>query len=357
MLAAAGIWAGIDRSANPKSPITASRLSDGNRASPNAEANADHERSLLFGGAGTANPAQAQRMLERALELDPGFAAARAEIAFFHVVRILNGRSNDSNLFYAAESEVRQALRDDPHCGRAHSVLALTYLMQGRKDLVRAELDQALKENPVDPTAHGWLIDYHRANGDHGEALKASEWLARQWPLFWPAHLTRGELLREGGDTAGGIRELERVLEQDAQNVDGLAALARAHIEAGDLPKAHQTLDRAHADDRANFGLRLQRATLLALEGKKDEASLEMDAGLLAFAGMYIFGPVAAAEFYAVMGDVDKALEWLDRAARLGDDRDEYFRRNRLLTNLRPHPRFQQILDAVAYRRQQRRLR
>ena len=189
------------------------------------------------------------------------------------------------------------------------------------------------------------------------EALKASEWLARQWPLFWPAHLTRGELLREGGDTAGGIRELERVLEQDAQNVDGLAALARAHIEAGDLPKAHQTLDRAHADDRGNFGLRLQRATLLALEGKKDEASLEMDAGLLAFAGMYIFGPVAAAEFYAVMGDVDKALEWLDRAARLGDDREEYFRRNRLLTNLRAHPRFKQILDAVAYRRQQRRLR
>ena len=146
------------------------------------------------------------------------------------------------------------------------------------------------------------------------------------------------------------------MLEQDAQNVDALAALARAHIEVGDLPKAHQALDRAHADDRGNYGLRLQRALLLALEGKKDEASRD---------GRRAFGlcrnadlrPVAAAEFYAVMGDVDKALEWLNRAARLGDDRDEHFRRNRILTHLRTHPRFQQILDAVAYRRQQRSLR
>ena len=62
-------------------------------------------------------------MIERALALDPTFAAARAEFAFFHVASILNGRSNDASLFYKAESEVRQALRDDPRCGRAHSVL------------------------------------------------------------------------------------------------------------------------------------------------------------------------------------------------------------------------------------------
>ena len=75
-------------------------------------------------------------MIERALELDPKFAAARAEFAFFHVVSILNGRSNDASLFYKAESEIRRALHDDPRCGRAHSVLALIYLLQGRKELV-----------------------------------------------------------------------------------------------------------------------------------------------------------------------------------------------------------------------------
>ena len=342
-LAAAGIWVGVDR-----------RLSDGSRPSPNSEANGYYERALLFGGAGTANPEQGQRMIERALELDPKFAAARAEFAFFHVVSILNGRSNDASLFYKAESEVRQALLDDPRCARAHSVLALIYLLQGRKELVPREIDQALEENPADPTAHDWLLNYHRFNGDYNSAREKADWMIRQWPLFWPAYLDLGELLREQGDVAGAIREQERVLEQDAQNVDALAALARTYIDSADLAKAQQTLDRARDEDRPNYGLRQQRALLLALEGKKAEASLEMDAALRTYAEIQIFGPASAADFYAALGDADKALEWLDRAARMGDDREQYLRRNPLLTNLRAHPRFQQILDAVAYRRQQR---
>ena len=46
--------------------------------------------------------------------------------------------------------------------------------------------------------------------------------------------------------------------------------------------------------------------------------------------------------------------EWLDRPVRLGDDREAYLRGNPLLKSLRVHPRFQQFLDAVAYRRKQR---
>jgi hypothetical protein len=82
-----------------------------------------------------------------------------------------------------------------------------------------------------------------------------------------------------------------------------------------------------------------------------------MDDGLQAYAGVQIFGPAIAADFYAVMDDANKALEWSDRAVRMGDDREAYLRRNSLLKHLRAHPRFQQILDAVAYRRHQRAVR
>ena len=126
LVSAAAIWIGTNQ--------FQSRLSDGNRASRNSEANAYYERALLFGGAGTSNPEQAQRMIERALALDPSFAAARAENAFFQVAGILNGRSNDASVFYKAEAEIRRALQDDPRCGRAHSVLGLIYLLQGRKE-------------------------------------------------------------------------------------------------------------------------------------------------------------------------------------------------------------------------------
>ena len=79
-----------------------------------------------------------------------------------------------------------------------------------------------------------------------------------------------------------------------------------------------------------------------------------MDGQVQAYAAVQIFGTLRAAEFYAVMGETDKALDWLDRAVRMGDDRDEWFRRDPLLASLRNHPRVQQIVAAVAYRRTQR---
>ena len=287
------------------------------------------------------------------LALDAKFAAARAEYAFYQVARILNGRSNDASLFDKAESEARHALRDDARCGRAHSVLALIYLLQGRKELVPGEVDQALKENPTDATAQGWLLHYHEFNGDYQQAREQADRLVRQWPLYWAAHLSLGELLREQGDVDGAIREQERVLEQDPQNVDGLASLSRAYIDKHDLHNARQTLERARKEDRENYSLRQTWALLLALEGHKAQATQEMDAGLQAYAAMQIFGPSSAADFYAVMGDADRALEWLERAVRMGDYREEYLRRNPLLESLRAQPRFQQILDSVAYRRRQ----
>jgi len=339
-------------------PSGGHRLSDGSRPSPNREANVYYERALAFAAVGTSNPDQALRMIKRALAEDPKFAGARAEYAFFLILGILNGWSNDPALLHEAEGEVRLALQDDPRCGHAHSVLALIYLLQGRKELVPGELEQALKENAADATAHTWLLQYHRFNGDYQQAREQADWLIRQGPLlYWPGHLNLGELLREQGDAAAAIHELEQVTEQDPQNVYALTAMARAHIDSGNLSKARQVLDGARDDDRNNYGLRQQLALILALEGRKAEASQIMNAELQRHAETLVFGSASAAEFYAVMGEIERALDWLERAVRMGDDREQYLRRNPLLTNLRGHPRFQQIIDSLAYRRQHRAVR
>jgi hypothetical protein len=54
------------------------------------------------------------------------------------------------------------------------------------------------------------------------------------------------------------------------------------------------------------------------------------------------------------MDDTDKALDWLDRAVRWGDEREDWLHRDPQLANVRSHPRFLQVLEAVAYRRKQR---
>ena len=356
MVAVAALaWVGVQLRGKPAVPAGGPRLSDGAHPSMNAEANEYYERAGLVGGKGARHdPVQVRQMLERGLALDPRFAAARALYALTHVMLVHQGDSNDPGWLYKAEAEARQALRDDPACGGSHTVLAGTYLIQGRKELVPAEVAQAVQANPDDWAAQMWLPLYHRCNGDYEQAIQQTRQIIAKSPLFWPARINLGELLREQGDLPGAIREFERILEQDSTSRATLWFLARAYMDSADLPKARQALERVNAQHRANYKGRLCWALLLALEHKPTEAVREMDVEVQAYAGTSYLGPLWAAEFYALMGDTNHALDWLDRATRAGDDREGWLRRDPHLASIRNHPRFQQLLASMGYRRKQR---
>ena len=174
--------------------------------------------------------------------------------------------------------------------------------------------------------------------------------MLRRLPLFFPTRMILGDMLRQQGDLVGAVRELERILEQDAHNPYAIRFLARAHIDAGDLAAARRLLDGARPQDRESYWTRLLRAILLSLEGTIPAPVVELNEEVLQWAGVvgYLTSEVAA--FYSVAGNVPAALLWLDRAVRHGDERGEYFARDPLLANLRADPRFEQILASISYR-------
>jgi tetratricopeptide (TPR) repeat protein len=232
--------------------------------------------------------------------------------------------------------------------------LAGIYLNLGRKELVPGEVEKALQANPHDPAIHLWLPMYHLANGDYQQAIQQTKQIVKRWPLFSPARLYYCEALREHGDAPGAIRELERIPEWAPSNPGTVGELARAYMDTGDLRKARQTLERMDAQYRQLPPSRMTWALQLALEGKRTEALGEINEQVVAYAGAWYTGALQAAEVYAVVGDTTKALEWLDRAVRSGDEREDWFRRDPHLASIREQPRFQQILESVAYRRKQR---
>jgi adenylate cyclase len=353
---AAVAWLGIQRLKPPAGAVTAGpRLSDGNRASAIRAANEYYEKGLIFGGSSAhADLDQWGRMLERALALDPKFAAARGQSAFVTMLPALFGISNDPSMLYKAEEGARRALGDDPGCSVAHSALAHIYLFAGRKELVPAEVEKALASNPNDPAVHLVFSCYQLANGDYQQAIPKLREILTRWPTFGPPHAYLSQALREHGDAPAALREVEGMLELDPEIPYGLWGLARVHMDSGDVPKARKAMERVNARHRPNYLGRLQWALLLALEGKKTEALRELDAQTLAYAGSSYLGPLQPAEVYAVLSDTDKALDWLDRAVRWGDEREDWLRRDPHLARIRNHPRFQQMLESIAYRRKQR---
>ena len=316
------------------------------------EANEYLQRALVFLNAQQDLP-RARQLLEKSLELDPKFAYARAWYGFTHVLLIDAGLSNDTTWLYKAEEELRRALQEDPNSARAHASLGLMYLYQGRKELAVQEARRTIELDPNERDGTTALANYYQFNGDIQSAQELWKKALDRDPLFFPARWNVGENLRQMGDPDGSIREQEKVLEQDPKNVPALLNSAMAHMSKGDLAKARQVLEHARALEPRNYWARLLWALQLALEGKRDEALREMDADVLKY-GEFVYYASVVAEFYAVLGDKVKALDWLERAVLVGDERAEWFQRDALLANVRVEPRFQQILDSIRYRRRQR---
>jgi tetratricopeptide (TPR) repeat protein len=298
-------------------------------------------------------PARIRQLLEKALELDPSFVAARVLNGFGYLMEIDQGQSNDTTWLYRAEAELRRALADDPNSARAHAVLGFVYFYQGRKDLIPEEARRAIALDPDEKDGYMQMAFYHVLNGDYEPAQAIFKKLLDADPLFSPARVNFAENLRLMGDTQGAIKEHERVRDQDPRNVVFVPFLALAHMTAGDVGRARQTLEHALVQQPQNYLFRLLWALELAVEGKRDEALRAMDQGVLKYAEL-VMNALFAAEFYAVLGDKPAALDWLDRDVRAGDERADWFARDPLLANIREEPRFVKILDSIRARQKQR---
>jgi TolB-like protein/tetratricopeptide (TPR) repeat protein len=118
----------------------------------------------------TRQPADAHRaveLLERAVELDPGFAPARSELAT--VLFLLRGES-DLGERSRVEAEIDEALSLDPEDAQAHAIRGLLLTVYGRLDEGRAALQQALALRPNDVNILGWLGNSYRDAGMMGTA-------------------------------------------------------------------------------------------------------------------------------------------------------------------------------------------
>jgi len=341
----------VRKTQQPGERETGAFLSTGAQPSLIPEANEYFEKGMMFFMHQFDLP-RARTMLERALEFDPKFAEARAWYGFSFILEIDAGFSNDSGYLYRAEEEIRRALGDDPDSARVHSSLAALYFYQGRKELVFDEAKKALAINPRDLDAKIWQGNALWAQGKSTEAKGLFEEILKQDPLFFPARMSLGEILCTENDFSGAIGEQEKILEQDPQNIYAVIKMVRALIDMNDLSRARLRLAGLLPKERRNYELDMTWALLLALEGKKAEAEKKMDEECLKYAALAVWSTLIPAEYYSAMGETQKALDWLEKAVRNGDERDDWFRRDPLLGTIRGLPRFHQIVGSIAFQRQ-----
>ena len=327
------------------------RLSTGGPPSAIPEANDLFELAMNFQRVQNDIP-RGIAALDRALTIDPKFAEARRYHAFGQIILLFNGYTSDRNILYEVEEELGQVARDAPDLESLPSAQAALYGSLGRKELIPYEaLDRVIERNPNNNDARVWkaLLAVH-AGEDEAAKQMYSEMLERE-PLFGAARMLLGDLLRRGGDIAGAKRELERVLEQAPFNISAINFMAQAHLDAGDPSHARQLLDEKRSAFSQNYLWKLPWALVLAVEGKRSEALEALDVETQKFAEAVFVVTLEAAEVYAVLGETDKAVEWVDKAVRNGDERVAWFRKNPRLASIQKDARFLRIIESVESRR------
>jgi serine/threonine protein kinase len=325
-------------------------LSTGGPPSSNQEANDLFELAVSLSSVQNAIP-QAQVTFDRALALDPSFSEARRFRAFYRVIHLLNGYSNDASELYQAEEELRRVAAEAPDLINLASSQAAVYVTLGRKELIPLDkLDRSVAESPAQSPAI-WRAIVHLLVDENEEAKELFLRLLKRDPVLGPPRQLLGEVLRSEGDTEGAIRAEQRVLEQAPANISAIWVLSTAYLDQGNTSAARALLEEKRSLFSGNYLWKHSWALMLAAEGKLDEARQAMDEQTLRFADVVFWSTTPTADFYALLGENSKALDWLQKAVRNGDERIDYFRRNPRLASIRNDPRFQNIIRSVEARR------
>ena len=97
----------------------------------------------------------AKEMFRRAIELDPGYAAAYAALGLSFVEAVVSGWTEFvKDDLGRAVTLAQKALSLDPATTSAYRLLAEVYLMKGRFDLALGQIDRALEINPSDAESY-----------------------------------------------------------------------------------------------------------------------------------------------------------------------------------------------------------
>ncbi|HKN61780.1 MAG TPA: protein kinase [Candidatus Acidoferrales bacterium] len=242
-----------------------------------------------------------RRAAERGLSLDESLAELHTSLGWIH-------RLFDWD-WPAAERESLRAVQLNPGYAFGRSRYALLLSGMGRHEEAIAEAQRAHELDPLNLLTYTVVGDtlfyarrYERSVASYRKCLELD-------PTFGAAHT-----------------DLARSLEQVGRADEAVEEFVRGTVGPDGLP-------------RPSSGL----AILYARAGRQDDARATLEA-VQALAQKQFVSPYGIASYYAVIGDNERALDWLEKAYSERDGTLVWLKVHPRLDGLRGEPRFRDLL-------------
>ncbi len=289
---------------------------------------------------------------EKAIEKDAAFVAPYVGLANAYITIQYVTPVSPKKVMPKATGFALKALEIDGTNGDAHGMLGWIYSVY-EWDWARGEKEykRAIELNPNDLYAHEGYAQVLAYAGRFEEAIEMAKRALELDPQAGIANLRLGEVLLHAGRYEETIQHLQKSIEMFPdypymRSDIGIAYLALAKHE--DALKQFQAQKDLSLGTIVDFETDHWIGTTHALMGEKDKAK-KILADLEEKSREAHIPPTLIARLYSVLGDQDKAYEWLDRAY---EQHDPWLCELKNgpggdIFNLRSDPRFQAMLKKI----------
>ena len=288
--------------------------------------------------------AKSAHFYKQAIDLDPGYAAAHANLSQCYFYQGVFGMGPPSELFLKAKASAIKALELD-ETSEAHNALAVVHILYDWDwPAAEAECKRALQLNPNDATTRIHLADYMSIRARHEEAIAQYKLALELDPISCMYVGFFGLILQRARRYEESIEQCHRALDLDPNYPNALWFLALSLEQVGRLEEATARLERAVSISPAPyFRALLARAYALAGERLNAESIL---GELKELSQQAYVSPFDIAIIHSGLGNVGATFEWLEKAYQ-----ERVFRIIELtlpmFDNLRPDPRWQDIVGRL----------
>ena len=283
----------------------------------------------------------------QALAKDPTYAAPYAGMADAYNLIAFYGFDPSMNAVSQAKIAADKALQLDDSMAAAHAAVAYTdFMWQQDWPAAEREFQRAVELDDNYVPAHQWFALLLAGTGRLDEALRQMEMAQQLDPLSPSAHAGLGYIYYFARRYDQAAQQASVALQLNPNFMVGHAVLGWAYIQEKKYPEAILELQAA---TRLSGGVPVYRCALArayALSGNGQEARrilAELDR--IAAAQPRGFGSSLAA-LYLTLGDVDRALHWLEETAP-GDIQANWLRVDPAFDSLRGNPRFEAVLGRI----------
>ena len=292
------------------------------------------------------------RHFQKAVELDPKFALAYCGLGGCYVQRVLKGAGKFTDLLQAREA-FNKGLSIDSRIVEARVYMVFVYLTQHEKGKARAQVAELLREVPNIPSVHFVSGLLHRLDGNYERALESySRALAlnpgERVVISW----CRAHVLTYQGRSEEALRELDQGMAVEPNHSLLKVYGARALQVRGDTEAACELFSEVLSEHPDMDGVRPLFAQSLSERGEHAAARAQLTDRVKEVALLDHDVPYWLASAYAMEGEDEEALNWLERAISLGNENLPWFKIDPAWQSLRQHPRFIGLMQELEAHRQ-----